>query len=124
MAPFQCISGSRQIRPWMQRIDGAKKIFTQSDPAEFIPSIRFVDIAFGFRGNDKLATIAAPDSSLYFLPRKPEHRVTREVSFPSANSSFCQSWSGTPEGLAARSSQRSSTNWSFSEGLSQKPNRP
>ena len=39
------------------------------------------------------------------------------LAFRRASSCFCQSWTGIASGVAARSSQRSSTSWSFSEGL-------
>src|ERR1035438_9046624 len=41
-------------------------------------------------------------------------------AFLRASSCFCQSWTGTASGSAARSSHRSSTSWSFSEGLRSK----
>lgn len=40
-----------------------------------------------------------------------------------SNSAFCQSWIGTSAGVAARSSQRSSTNCSFSAGVNSKTDR-
>ena len=41
-------------------------------------------------------------------------------AFRRANSCFCQSWMGTVSGSDARSSHKSSTSWSFSDGLRSK----
>ena len=50
-------------------------------------------------------------------PRGP-HRF--RLAFLRASSSFCQSWTGTASGVVARASHRSSTSWSFSDGLRSK----
>src|ERR1035437_2112192 len=50
----------------------------------------------------------------------PEAGFFSRFAFLRASSCFCQSWTGTASGAAARSSHRSSTSWSFSEGLRSK----
>src|SRR5207249_11418122 len=50
----------------------------------------------------------------------PEAGLFMRLAFRRASSSFCQSWTGTSSGFDARSSQRSSTSWSFSAGLKSK----
>src|ERR1017187_3522333 len=50
----------------------------------------------------------------------PEAGFFTRFAFLRASSCFCQSWTGTASGAAARSSHRSSTSWSFSEGLRSK----
>jgi hypothetical protein len=50
----------------------------------------------------------------------PEAGLLARFAFLRANSCFCQSWTGTASGVRARSSQRSSTSWSFSAGLRSK----
>src|ERR1035437_7220535 len=50
----------------------------------------------------------------------PKARFFSRFAFLGASSCFCQSWTGTASDAAARSSHRSSTSWSFSEGLRSK----
>lgn len=50
----------------------------------------------------------------------PDAGFFTRFAFLRASSCFCQSWTGTASGEAARSSHRSSTSWSFSEGLRSK----
>jgi len=47
----------------------------------------------------------------------PEVGFFRRFALRRASSCFCHSWIGTASGVEARSSQRSSTRWSFSEGV-------
>src|SRR5438093_1585108 len=50
----------------------------------------------------------------------PEAGCCIRFAFLRASSSVCQSWTGTASGVAARSSHKSSTSWSFSDGLRSK----
>ena len=51
---------------------------------------------------------------------RPEAGWLVRLAFLRVSSSFCQSWTGTASGVAARSSHKSSTSWSFSDGLRSK----
>src|SRR5438093_811024 len=50
----------------------------------------------------------------------PETGYCIRFAFLRASSSLCQSWTGMASGVAARSSHKSSTSWSFSDGLRSK----